>query len=62
MEKQWNKGDKVTPIQGCRKGVIGVVLAGNDPAKTIFTKSVTVDLDGIGRRPMHPNNLKRIEG
>ena len=63
MEKQWKKGDKVTPIRGTRKGVVGVVLAGNH-MKTIFAGSpyVTVDLDGVGWRPFKANNLKRDEG
>ena len=63
MEKQWSKGDKVTPIQGIRKGVIGVVRAGNH-VDSIFRGStnVTVDLNGVGGRPFKANNLKRIEG
>tara|TARA_R110002020_G_scaffold9438_4_gene37099 strand:+ start:268 stop:462 length:195 start_codon:yes stop_codon:yes gene_type:complete len=61
QEKQWSKGDKVTPIQGVRKGVIGVVRAGNS-VNSIFGGStyVTVDLDGVGWRPFKANNLKRV--
>ena len=63
QEKQWSKGDKVTPIPGVRKGVLGVVRAGNS-VKSIFRGStyVTVDLDGVGWRPFKANNLKRVEG
>ena len=62
MEQQWNKGDKVTPVRGVRKGVVGVVRAGNH-IDSIFAGSayVTVDLDGVGWRPFKANNLNRVE-
>ena len=55
--KQWNEGDKVTPIRGHLRGVPCVIKGSGWPVA--LTTVVTVH--GCWRS-IHPNNLRSIEG
>jgi hypothetical protein len=55
--KQWNEGDKVTPIRGHLRGVPCVIKWSGWPVAL----ATVVTVHGCWRS-IHPNNLRSIEG